>query len=372
MTACQPHPIIMWEMTRACDLECRQCAFSGADKREPNDLSTYAAYKTIDQIAALCPREVILTGGDPLERQDVGEIIDYAIRRGLDPALVASPTGRLTAESVEMLARHGLSRMVFSIDGATPESHDAVRGTSGCFATTLEAMRLAVNAGMALEVNTLVSPQNVDELPAIVDVIRPFSAARWNVHFVVPVGGSRKMRMLTAEETEAVFAVLEGIRGRERFALRVVEAPHYRRFRLQRRLEGRLQQLTTPGAGPDRFGLESEDRREAQESAIGGFGEFAYISHAGDVQASAFLPHRAGNLRFRSLEAMCRRGGFFTALGEEKSLHGKCGRCEFRTLCGGSRARAWAMTGDLFGSDPVCAYDPEPAPVIEQRLDAAA
>lgn len=358
MTICDPRPIIMWELTRACDLRCRNCVFENSERRVTNELTSYEAFRTVDQIVALHPRELILTGGDPLERSDVGQIIDYARRRGLDPALVMSPTTQLTADAIAMLARHGLSRMVFSLDGSTPEIHHPVHGSAGTFDPTLRAMRLAECAGMLLEVNTLVSRRNVNDLSAIVDLIRPFHVARWNVHFLVPVGGSRNVEMITAEETEAVFAQLDEVRAGEQFALRVVEAPHYRRFLLQRRLDESLEHADGTAVWPDFARYESDDRPQVRDAAIGGPGEFVYISHAGDVRPSEFLPQSAGNLRYRPLDSIYRASDFFVALRDEKNLNGKCGRCESRHVCGGSRARAWAMTGDVFGSDPLCAYQP--------------
>jgi len=358
MTTCDSHPIIMWELTRSCGLQCHSCTFSAAERRPANELSTYEAYKTIDQIAALRPRELILTGGDALERSDVAEIIDYARRRGLDPALVVSPTAQLTEGAIAALARHGLSRMVFSVDGSTPQIHHAVRGTSGTFGPTLRAMRLAECADLVLEVNTLVTRRNMNDLPAIVDLIRPFHVTRWNVHFLVPVGGARDVEMITAAETETVFAGLADVLGREKFALRVVEAPHYRRFRLQRRLHENLDHAELKSGWPDFVGYDMDDRQQVLDSAIGGPREFVYISHAGDVRASEFLPQSGGNLRYRSLESIYRGSDLLGALRDEKNLKGKCGRCEFRHVCGGSRARSWAMTGDVFGSDPLCAYDP--------------
>jgi radical SAM protein with 4Fe4S-binding SPASM domain len=361
MTNPDPHPIVLLELTRACDLHCRNCP-SGADERPgPNELTTYESYKTIDQIVALQLRELVITGGDPLERDDVDQIVDYARRRGLDPALVVSPTTRLTSDAVARLARHGLTRIVISIDGSAPEIHQAGHGVVGTFATSLLAMQWAQNAGLAIEVNTLVSRRNADDLDAIVDLIRPWHPERWNVHFIVPIGGSTHVEMLTAAEVERVFATLAGIRDRERFAVRVVEAPHFRRFLLQRSLSERLHDAKwLDFTGCD---ATSDSARDLLDAATDGAQRFLYISHAGDVRASEFLPQSAGNLRYRPLGAIYRAADLFVALRDPANLKGKCGRCEFRHLCGGSRARAWAMTGDLFATDPLCAYEPGSQPM---------
>jgi AdoMet-dependent heme synthase len=359
-----PHPIVLLELTRACDLHCRNCPSRADERPAANELTTYESYKTIDQIAALRPRELVITGGDPLERADVAQVVDYARRRGLDPALVVSPTSRLTSDAVAHLARHGLTRVVVSIDGSTPEIHQAGHGVVGTFATSLLAMQWAQDAGLAIEINTLVSRRNADDLDATVHLIRPWHPQRWNVHFVVPVGGSTHVEMLTAAEVERVFATLAGIRDRESFAVRVIEAPHFRRFLLQRSLSARLRDASSGEEWLDFTGYAGSDSaRDLLDAATDGAQSFLYISHAGDVRASEFLPQSAGNLRYRPLGAIYRAADLFAALRDPANLKGKCGRCEFRHLCGGSRARAWAMTGDVFATDPLCAYEPGSQPM---------
>jgi radical SAM protein with 4Fe4S-binding SPASM domain len=339
MDAGESHPTVLWELTRLCDLHCRGCPSGASEQRDPNELSTYEAYKTIDQIAALRPRELIITGGDPLERADVYDIIDYARRRGLDPSLVLVPTRELSFDAIAKLQTNGLTSAVFSIDGSAAAAYGA----------TLRAMRWAECAGLRIEVNTLVTRRNRHDLDAIVALARPFSIKRWNVHFLVPVGASRELEMITAAEVEQVFATLEDIRAREKFALRMVEAPHYRRFRVQRILSSRLASEDTQWMD---YG------REVLDSALDGVRSFLYVSHSGEVRPGEFTPHSAGNLRYRPLGDIYRGSDLFVAMRDPENLHGKCRHCEYRTLCGGSRARAYAMTGDLFGSDPLCVYEP--------------
>jgi radical SAM protein with 4Fe4S-binding SPASM domain len=361
MPACETHPIVMWELTRACDLHCRNCTIGATESPGSNELTTYEAYKTIDQIATLAPREFIITGGDPLEREDIVQIVNYARRRGLDPALVASPTSQLTADAIALLERNGLTRIIFSIDGSTPDVHQAAHGVVGTFAATLRAMRWAENARLAVEVNTLVTRRNAADLTAIADLIRPVGITRWNIHFLVPLIASTRPDMLDAGEVERLFATIDAIRGRESFAVRVVEAPHYRRYRLQRDLEVRLEN-SVAGQWADFSGYEPDDtdtpQRDLMDSTVDGARGFVFISHAGDVRASEFLLFSAGNLRYRPLEAIYRGSDLFVALRDADNLKGKCGRCEFRQLCGGSRARAWAVDGNVFADDPSCVYEP--------------
>jgi AdoMet-dependent heme synthase len=358
MATFEPHPTVMWELTRACDLRCHGCPSGAGARRGSNELTTYEAYKTVDQIAALKPRELIITGGDPLLRDDVAQVIDYARRRGLEPSLVLSPTQDLTLDAISELQRNGLTRACFSVDGSTAATHQSVHCVEGTFAATLRAMRWARCAGLEIEVNTLVCRRNVAELEAIVELIRPFEVTRWNPHFVVPVGDSREVGMLTASEVEAVFLRIDDIRDAGRVPVRVVEAPHFRRFRLERTL-GSMLKSTEAWADFTSYDPGIPDTtNELPDCALDGARAFVYVSHAGDVRPSEFVPQSAGNLRYRKLTDICRSSDLFVALRDPANLQGKCGHCDYQHVCGGSRARAWAVTGDLFGSDPLCAYEP--------------
>jgi radical SAM protein with 4Fe4S-binding SPASM domain len=360
MATFDAHPIVLWELTRLCDLHCRGCPTGANEQRDPNELSTYEAYKTVDQIAGLAPRELIITGGDPLERDDVYQVVDYARRRGLEPSLVLAPTRELTFDAIARLQTNGLTTAVFSLDGSTASIHESIHRVTSTFASTLRAIRWAECASLRLEINTLVTRRNMDDLGAIVDLIRPFRIARWNVHFLVPTGASRELEMITAREVEEVFATLEEIRTREAFAVRVVEAPHYRRFRLERLLEARTASAAVEWGDFTGFvGEPTESLQEVLDAAVDGARSFLYISHAGEVRPSEFAPQSAGNLRYRPVGDIYRGSDLFVALRDPDNLRGKCGRCDYRTLCGGSRARAWAMTSDLFGSDPLCAHEPK-------------
>jgi len=350
------HPVVMWELTRACDLRCRNCTIGATENRGANELSTYEAYKTIDQIAALAPRELIITGGDPLERDDLGQIINYARRRGLDPALVLSPTGKLTDEAIGVLDRSGLTRIVLSIDGSTPEIHQAGHGVLETFATTLRMASLAQHAGLAIEINTLITRRNADDLPAIATLIASMNVVRWNLYFPVPTA-SLHAEMITADDCERLFGVIDEIRAREKFAIRIIEAPHYRRYRLQRSLDARLENVANANWSDFSCYEANGDETEA-DCVLDGARNFVFISHAGDVRASEFLLFSAGNLRYRPLGTIYRASDLFVALRDPANLVGNCGHCEYQRLCGGSRARAWAAEWNVFADDPLCNYRP--------------
>ena len=346
--------VVMWELTRACKLGCAHCPVGAQPRRSPLELSTYEAYKTIDQIATLVPDEVIVTGGDPLERPDLYQLLDYARRRGLPISLMVSPTPALTGAAIGKLKRSGLARLIVSIDSSTPHRHDATRAISGQFGSTLQAIRWARTAELPVEINTLLNRKNVRDLETIAQLLEDVDVYRWNVYFHVPIGASKQVEMLTAEEVEQVFAKLYDLSKRVPFPIRTFEAPHYRRFVLQQAVAERMQQLE------ESFDAESEGVRIGDDSsrAAVAVNNYLYISHTGEISISPFLPLSAGNVRYQPIATAYRYGELFAAVRDEVNFKGKCGRCEFRTVCGGSRARAFAMTGELFAADPLCAYQP--------------
>jgi len=336
-------PTLFWQITRGCDLGCHDCLVAAEGSRHGvEELSTYEAYKTIDQIAALQPGRLVITGGDPLRRNDFFQLVDYAHRRGLSPAVTVSPTRTLTPESIEGLRRAGLTRLIFNINGSSPLRHDGLYGTPGSFGATDRAMRWARDAGLAVEVNTLVTRRNMTDLEAIADLIRVFEITAWNIYFLVPIAGSRNIEVITAEEAERVFAMVAGIAANAEFHVGTFEAPHYQRYLLQQGASG-------TASWSDFSGYVSNSTT---------IDDTVFITAEGDVRPSEFLPMNAGNVRYRSLSSIYRASDLFVAFRDRSNLKGKCARCEYRDVCGGSRARAWAVTGDVFASDPLCAHQP--------------
>jgi radical SAM protein with 4Fe4S-binding SPASM domain len=348
--------IVMWELTRACKLACLHCTVGAQQRRSPVELSTYEAYKTIDQIATLHPEELLFTGGDPLERADIYQLVDYAVRRGLQPTLAVSITQLLTGNAIGKLRHHGLARLAISIDAASPDRHDATRGIPGHFTQSLLAIRWARTSEMALDVNTLVSRRNVGDLETIAQLLADLSVQRWNVYFGVPTPALNKNDALSAVEAEAVLERLYTIGLRSPLAIRTIEAPQYRRVVLQKGLDERRRSL-------ERY-FESTDAADAtlEQKAISRAttdrSEIVFISHSGEISISPFLPLTAGNVRYQPLSTIYRTGDLFNQLRDDSRLKGKCGKCEFKRICGGSRARAYATTGDLFAADPLCSYEP--------------
>ncbi|MFB6189781.1 MAG: TIGR04053 family radical SAM/SPASM domain-containing protein [Halapricum sp.] len=338
--------VLIWELTQACDLECDHCRADAQPQRHPHELTTAEGKRLLDQAARFGEGQlVVLSGGDPLKREDAVELVEYGTDRGLRMTMTPSGTSSLTREKIEALADAGLKRLAVSIDGASAASHDDFRGEDGSFAQTVQAARDAREVGLPLQINTTVCASTVEELEGIRELTADLGAVLWSVFFLVPIGRGRILDPISPERAEDVMAWLLDVAEEERFGVKTTEAPHYRRVALQQRM----------GAATDATPDDDIGRRTGIRAGDG----FAFVSHTGEVFPSGFLPHSAGDVRERSVVDIYRNAELFEQLRDEDSLQGKCGACEFRHVCGGSRSRAYAYTGDPFESDPLCAYVPE-------------
>jgi len=335
--------VVIWENTRACDLACVHCRAAAQSKRSQFELTTEEGFRLIDEIGTMRPRVFVLTGGDPLKREDTFDLIAHAKEVGLEPALTPSATPLLTEEAVAKMKRYGLSRMAVSLDASNATLHDEFRRVPGSFDLTVRAIRAAKREGIPVQVNTTVTRRTIADLPAMVKILEDVGIVMWSVFFVVPTGRAKNSDLVTADEVEKFFGFLYETSKRVPFSIRTTEAMHYRRFLMQN------------GAAALPLGVQQTPRAPQGVNEAKGF---VFVSHIGDVYPSGFLPLKAGNVKKQSLAEIYRSSELFQSLREPNNLKGKCGRCEFRELCGGSRARAWAMTGDVFASDPLCAYEP--------------
>jgi radical SAM protein len=341
------HPVVaLWEVTRACDLCCLHCRASATPTRDPHELTTAEAFDLVGQLRDLDPDVVVLTGGDPFKRPDLHEIVAEAVRRKLAVAVAPSVTPALTPEAIGRLAALGVGRIALSLDGPDARTHDRFRGAPGSFARTRAAIEAVRAAGVSVQINTSLTRQTAGSLTRTAEVVERIAPALWSVFFVVPVGRARLEQQLDPVTCERVFHFLAAWSEGTGITLKTTAAPAYRRVVLQREAERRREGTRRPLA-----------RRPAVNDGKG----FLFVSHTGDVYPSGFLPLRAGSVRETPLATIYRTNPLFLALRDEWQLEGKCGICPFRSACGGSRARAYATSGNFLAEDPACIYQPAPA-----------
>jgi radical SAM protein len=346
--------IAIWEVTQACDLACVHCRASAQPDRHPMELSTEEGKDLIDQIAALKVPVFVLTGGDPIKRPDLFELIDYARSVEVRVSLTPSATPLLTREVVVRLKTAGLARLAVSMDGASAETHDAFRGMSGSFARTLDAVRWANEIGLPVQINTTFSRRNIAEIDDLVTLMDSLKITLWSVFFLVPTGRGKLNDLLNAEEFEQVFAKIYDLSKTANFDVKTTEAQHYRRFILQQGVAER-KAGSAPKLHPDKA---ADAIGRAPRGLNDGKG-FVFISHTGEVFPSGFLPLSGGNIRLQELAVIYRDSPLFQGLRDTSRLEGKCGACEFKEVCGGSRARAYSLTGNPNAEEPCCVYVPK-------------
>jgi len=337
---------LVWELTQACSLACDHCRADAQELRHPDELTTEEGEALLNEASRFGEDQLIVfSGGDPLARDDAEHLVEYGVDQGLQVTLTPSGTASLTQDRIKGLDEAGLRRMALSLDGGSPRTHDEFRGEPGSFEETLRAARQARDAGIPLQVNTTVSARTVGELPAIRNLVADLDAVLWSVFFLVPVGRGRVLDPISPERSDAVMEWLLDVADAESFGVKTTEAPHYRRVAMeQRRGEGGT---ATPAA-------DTVGRRTGIRAGAG----FAFVSHLGEVYPSGFLPSTAGNVREDSLVDLYRDAPLFESLRDPDQYSGKCGACPYRHLCGGSRSRAYATTGDPLASDPLCPFVP--------------
>jgi radical SAM protein len=333
--------VVVWETTQACDLKCVHCRVNSRPHRHPLELSTAEAFHLIDQVAKMKVPEFVLTGGDPLKRADLLPIVQYASQHGVRTALTPSITPLLVRQAIFDLKQTGLMRLAVSLDGSNPQSHDAFRGAPGSYKRSLEAMAWCREAKLPVQVNTTVSRRTFPDLDNIIELLIKERVSMWNLFFLVPNGRAQLNDLLTADEHERVFAKMYESSVRAKFQVKTTEGQHYRRFVLQQERE---KNPAKPNEG-------------APNNLIDGKG-IVYVSHTGEVYPSGFLPLSAGNILWEPLSEIYYNSPLFRSLRDSSQLRGKCGRCEFNDECGGSRARAYAVSHDVLAEEPRCAYVP--------------
>jgi radical SAM protein len=342
--------LVIWEVTRACALACVHCRADAIARRDPRELSTEEGFRLVDQVRSFGtpPPLLVLTGGDPMWRKDLAELVGHASAAGLTVALTPSGTAMATRRRLQELKDAGLSRVAVSLDGPDPESHDAFRRVKGSYANTIKIIDAVIDLGLPLQINSTVSRRTLPRLREMAARVGEFPLTLWAVFFLVQTGRGASLEQITAAECEEVLAFLDELQRRVPFGIKTTEAPHYRRVQAERERAGAP---TGPVLG----------RRQLRAPrAVNDGNGFVFVDHVGNVCPSGFLPLPRGNVREGRLVETYREDAVFRRLRDPDALGGRCGRCELRASCGGSRSRAYAATGDAFAEDPLCAHEPGP------------
>jgi AdoMet-dependent heme synthase len=352
--------IVIWEVTRACQLKCVHCRADAQPVPDPRELTHEEGIKLIDDIYEMNNPMLVFTGGDCMMREDLFELADYAIKKGMRVSITPSATPNVTKEKMEKAKQVGLSRWAFSLDGPTPEIHDRFRGTPGSFELTIEKIKYLNELNMPLQINTVISRYNYDHLEEMAKLVADLKAVMWYIFLLVPIGRGQLNDCITPVEHEKVFRWLYELSKTAPYDIKTTAAQHYRRVVLQQKMyehkiengEIRYEDTITTDTASMIDGL-----KRAPKGVNDGNG-FVFVSHIGDVMPSGLLPIVCGNVRETPLSKIYRESKVFKDLRQPDNYKGKCGVCEFRYICGGSRSRAYAVTGDYMESEPFCVYIP--------------
>lgn len=353
--------IVIWEVTRACELKCVHCRADAQLNPDPRELTYQEGLTLIDEIYEMDNPMLVFTGGDCMLREDLFDLAEYAVKKGMRVSMSPSATSNVTKEKMQRAKEVGLSRWGFSLDAPTAEVHDTFRGTPGSFDLTIEKVRYLNELQMPLQINTVISRYNYDQLEEMAKLVADLNVVMWYIFFLVPTGRGQLDDCLTPVEHEKVFHWLYELSKSAPYDIKTTAAQHYRRVVLQQKMrehkikkgEIHYEDTITTDNTFLRDGL-----MRAPKGVNDGNG-FAFITHIGDVVPSGLLPIKAGNVRETPLAEIYREAKVFKELRQPDRYKGKCGVCEYRSICGGSRSRTYAITGDYMESEPFCVYIPE-------------
>jgi AdoMet-dependent heme synthase len=340
--------LVAWEITRNCNLNCVHCRAAATSGPYSGELDTPAAYKLLDQIAEIGKPIIILTGGEPLLRDDIFDVARYGNDKGF--RMVMAINGTLITEAVaHQLVDAGIQRISISIDGAAEVSHDDFRGVKGAFNGAINGIKNARSAGLSFQINTTITKANVAQIPAIQKMAVDLGAEAHHIFLLVPTGRGKYLldEEISATEYEKTLNWFYDQQKNVPMQLKATCAPHYYRILRQRaRKEGTKVTFET-------HGLDAVTR-----GCLGGTG-FCFVSHRGIVQPCGFLDLNCGDVTKTSFDDIWRGSPIFNNLRQYEKLKGKCGKCQYKAVCGGCRARAYEATGDYMAEEPLCSYEPK-------------
>lgn len=348
-----PLRLIAWEITRSCNLACKHCRAEAHPEPYPGELSTEEAKALIDTFPETGNPIIIFTGGEPLLRHDVFELVEYA--KGKDLRCVMAPNGTLlTAENSVRLKQVGIERCSISIDAPTAEHHDEFRGEKGAFDKAMQGIQYLKDAGIEFQLNTTVTRNNLHMFKDIFHLARDLGAAAWHIFLLVPTGRASELgaEVISAEEYEEVLNWFYDFQKTTDMQLKATCAPHYHRILRQRAKEEGIP------VNFENFGLDAVSR-----GCLGGVG-FCFISHTGQVQPCGYLELDCGNVRETPFPKIWSSSQQFLNLRNPEVYEGKCGYCEYEKVCGGCRARAATMEGGYLKQEPLCSYTPKKKPRV--------
>ncbi|MFW6177010.1 MAG: heme b synthase [Desulfohalobiaceae bacterium] len=339
--------LLAWEVTRACNLACKHCRAEADPHPRPDELSTLEAKEFISSIPEVGRPIVIFTGGEPLLRADIFELVAHAKDQGLK--CVMAPNGTLLdQENVRRMLESGIERVSISLDGPDAESHNAFRGVQGAFQACMRGVEKLKAQGLPFQVNTTVTQENMSSLPQIFNMAKELGAVAWHIFLLVPTGRARELQqqVITAQEYEEVLNWFYDFRPKTDMHLKATCAPHYHRILRQRAKQDGVE------VSYQNFGLDAVGR-----GCLGGTG-FCFVSHSGQVQPCGYLDLDCGQLRQENFARIWRESPQFAQLRDPDQYRGKCGVCEYLRVCGGCRARAQTMLGHYLEEEPLCSYVP--------------
>jgi radical SAM protein len=340
--------LVYWETTLACGLACQHCRATAMPNPGPNELTTQEGIALLDQITTFGQPypHIVFTGGDPLLRPDLQTLIEAAGARGIGASLAPAATPELTPERLASLKASGIQAISLSIDGSNEQLHDTFRGVPGTFDYTVRAAGWARDLMLPVQVNTLVTAETLPDLPAVYELMLGLGIMRWSLFYLITVGRGSGMTEVSPGDSERLNHWLFELSKTAPFAVKTTEATHYRRVAIH--------EMKAEGMDDESIAATSVGRGFGVRDGNG----IMFISHDGSVNPSGFLPIHTGNVRTDDVVRLYREHPVFVSLRDVSTYKGRCGRCEYVLTCGGSRARAYARTGDFLESDPLCPYVP--------------